>query len=211
MYIPKVNLATDKAEIMAFMQRFSFATLITAKDNFPSATHLPFVVTSRGDDIVLISHFAKANPQWQELEDNPVLVIFSEPHAYISTSHYEKELNVPTWNYISVHAYGQGKLITDTENAFSVLEQTIDQYETRYRKQWDAFPEDYKLKMSKGIVAFEIHITDLQAKKKLSQNRTATEQKNIIDSLSKSTDSNEATIAEYMQQDIKASYSSQIV
>lgn len=202
MYIPKTNLTTDKNEIVAFMKQFSFATIITANNNFPTATHLPFVVTTKNEDIVLTSHFAKANQHWQDIENNKVLVIFSEPHAYISTKNYDKELNVPTWNYISIHAYGQGKLITETEKAFSVLEATIDNYEASYRKHWDSFPEDYKLKMSKGIVPFEILVTDLQAKNKLSQNRTETEQRKIIENLSKSNDTNEKIIAEYMKENL---------
>lgn len=199
MYIPKINLATDTDEILAFMKQFSFATIVTAKDNLPVATPLPFLVTTKDDKIILTSHFAKANDHWADIENNKVLVIFSEPHAYISTKNYDKELNVPTWNYISIHAYGQGKLIIETEKTFEVLEATIDNYETSYRQQWNNFPEDYKLKMSKGIVAFEITITDLQAKKKLSQNRTDTEKQKIIDTLSKSHDTNEQLIANYMK------------
>lgn len=199
MYIPKINLTTDQTEIVEFMKRFSFATIITAKDNFPVATHLPFLVTTKDDSIILTSHFAKANEHWQDIENSKVLVIFSEPHAYISTKNYDKELNVPTWNYISIHAYGQGKLITDVKNTFEVLEATVDNYETSYREKWDSFPEEYKLKMSKGIVAFEIIVTDLQAKKKLSQNRTETEKEKIIETLSESKDTNEQLIAQYMK------------
>ncbi len=199
MYIPKINLTTDKDQIVAFMKQFSFATIITARDNFPTATHLPFLVTIKEDNIILTSHFAKANEHWQDIEKLKTLVIFSEPHAYISTNNYDKELNVPTWNYISVHVYGQGKLITETEKTFEILEATIDNYETSYRQKWDGFPEDYKLKMSKGIVAFEILVTDLQAKKKLSQNRTDAEKKKIIETLSKSKDTNETLIADFMK------------
>lgn len=201
MYIPKINLITDRDEIVAFMKRFSFATIITAKENVPLATHLPFLITVRDDNIVLTAHFARANDQWADIENNKVLVIFSEPHAYISPLHYDKELNVPTWNYISVHAYGQGKLVMDTDAIFKTLEKTIDNYEPAYRQQWENFPADYKLKMSKGIVAFEIVVTDLQAKKKLSQNRSDTEKQRIIDSLSKRNDTNEQIIAEYMKKD----------
>jgi len=119
MYIPKFNLTTDQHEMVAFMKKFSFATIITAKNGIPLATHLPFSITTREEQIILTSHFAKANNQWQDIENNSVLVIFSEPHAYISTNNYEIALNVPTWNYISIHAYGEGKLITDTENTFN--------------------------------------------------------------------------------------------
>ena len=200
MYIPKINLETDRDKIVAFMKQFSFATIITAKDNLPTATHLPFLVTIKDDNVILTSHFARANEHWKDLEYNKALVIFSEPHAYISPKNYDKELNVPTWNYISIHAYGQGKLITETARTFEVLEATIDSYETSYRQQWNNLPEDYKLKMSKGIVAFEIVVTDLQAKKKLSQNRTDTEKQKIINTLSKSNDTNEQLIADYMRE-----------
>lgn len=61
MYIPKNFLTTDKEEIIAFMKQYSFATIITAKDNFPTATHLPFLVSTKDDNIMLTSHFAKAN------------------------------------------------------------------------------------------------------------------------------------------------------
>ena len=201
MYIPKINLATDQEETVAFMQQFSFATIVTAKNNHPIATHLPFLVSHKNENIVLTSHFAKANLQWEDIENENVLVIFSEPHAYVSPKNYDKELNVPTWNYISVHAYGRGRLITETENVFQVLENTIDNYETLYKQQWESFPYDYKLRLSKGIIAFDIIVTDLQAKKKLSQNRTDTEKQKIIENLSKSNDTNEQLIADYMKKD----------
>ena len=88
MYIQKINVAADREKIISFMKQFSFATIITANHNFPTATHLPFIVTSRGDDVILTSHFAKANPQWKDLENCKVQVIFSEPHAYISPGNY---------------------------------------------------------------------------------------------------------------------------
>lgn len=165
----------------------------------PVATHLPFLVTVKDGNVIFTSHFAKVNEHWTDIENNKVLVIFSEPHTYISPKNYDTELNVPTWNYISIHAYGQGKLITETQRTFEVLEAMIDNYETSYRQQWNTFPEEYKLKMSKGIAAFEITITDLQAKKKLSQNRTDTERQKIIEVLSKSNDTNEQLISEYMR------------
>ncbi|MEO5911924.1 MAG: FMN-binding negative transcriptional regulator [Pelobium sp.] len=198
MYIPSTNLMNNKAEIVEFMQRFSFATIITAKEQLPVATHLPFIVKFENEEITLISHFARANNHWKDIESSKVLVIFSEPHAYISPSNYEKETNVPTWNYISVHAYGKGELLTDIHATAEVLENTIDTYETAYRKQWNNLPEDYRLKLMKGIVAFQIKVTDLQGKEKLSQNRSNTEKLAIISTLSKSEDSNERIIAEYM-------------
>lgn len=199
MYIPAFNAFTDNAAIVGFMQRFSFATIVTANKGLPVATHLPFLVSTHNGTVMLTAHFAKANPQWADIELGPVLVIFAEPHAYISPSNYESGQNVPTWNYVSVHAYGTGKLITEKSAVMNVLRMTIDTYEAAYGQQWDGLPESYRSKMMNGIVAFEITVNDLQAKKKLSQNRTATEKQSIIGSLSKSNDTNEKLVADFMR------------
>lgn len=198
MYIPKLNLLDDKQEAVGFMQQYSFATIVTVKNSIPSATHLPFVVSLRDDHIVLTSHFAKVNPQVDELLDGNSLVIFAEPHAYISPKHYESQQSVPTWNYVAVHAYGQATLIEGAEEKAKLLKQTIRFYEDAYLKQWESLPQDYKLNMMKGITGFEIIVTELQGKKKLSQNRSEIEKENIITDLSKSEDSAAKAIANYM-------------
>ena len=199
MYIPPTNIMDDPGEIIAFIERFSFGTIITAKDHLPVATHLPFLVSKTDDGMLLTSHFAKANQHWADIEEWPILVIFSEPHAYISPSHYDKSLNVPTWNYLSVHCYGTAKIISEREKVMKILENTIQQYESTYKKQWDGLPEDYKTGMANGIVAFEILVADVQAKKKLSQNKNKEEQQRIIKSLSESSVENERLISEYMR------------
>lgn len=198
MYIPNHNLETDKKEILDFIKRFNFGTIVTVKDNFPTGTHLPFLIEERGDSIFLISHFAKANKQWQELNEN-TLVIFSEPHAYISPKFYEKLQNVPTWNYISVHCYGHGKILDGENEKLNVIEKSINFFDDSYKAQWDGLNEQYKIGQLKGIVAFEIEIDNVQAKKKLSQNKTENERNNIIHSFEQSEDSNEKIIAEYMK------------
>jgi transcriptional regulator len=200
MYIPSFNSFTDRQEVIAFIRRYSFATIVTTVDDLPVATHLPFLVKEEGEKLILQAHFAKANPQWKSIAGKTSLVIFTEPHAYISPSNYEKEMNVPTWNYIAVHAYGQALLLENAELKAELLKHTITTFEAAYLQQWDGLPEDYKSKMMNGIVAFEIEVTNLQAKKKLSQNRTELEQENIVNHLSQSSDTNEKETAAYMQQ-----------
>jgi transcriptional regulator len=204
MYIPSFNQFPDEQEVVAFMQRYSFATIVTTIGGLPVATHLPFLVKQENEKIILQSHFAKANPQWKAITEGTSLVIFTEPHAYISPGNYETEKNVPTWNYIAVHAYGKAKLLESVEEKAELLKHTINTFEVDYFKQWQSLPEDYKLKMMNGITAFEIEVTDLQAKKKLSQNRTDKEVQNIIHSLEKSEDTTVSEIAEYMK-DLKKS------
>lgn len=203
MYIPKINLMTDRQEAIRFMKRYNFATIVTVKDGASNATHLPFVIEQRGDSIVLISHFAKANPQASELSGCKPLVIFAEPHAYISTKHYEHSENVPTWNYIAVHAYGSATLLETEGDKIQVLEKSIKFFEADYMEQWNALSENYKYGLIKGITAFEIVVEDLQAKKKISQNRSPKEQNNIIAELGSSTDSSQTDIAAYMRRDLE--------
>lgn len=180
------------------MQRYSFAVIISVKNSLPVATHLPFLVKQADDKIILSSHFAKANPQAADIIDNTALVIFTEPHAYISPKNYEKEQNVPTWNYLAVHAYGKCVLLDGEEKKALLLKETIQNYEPGYLKQWDSLPDNYKQNMMKGIVAFQIEVDDLQAKAKLSQNRSEKEQQNIIKELSDKPDAVETAIADYM-------------
>lgn len=198
MYTPKQNSISDKQEILAYIRRFSFGTIITSQEEVPMATHLPFIVSERQDKVILTSHFAKANPQWKVMAARQNLVIFSEPHAYVSPTFYDKQQNVPTWNYISVHAYGQANIIKGQEESLYVLENMIDSFEAAYKKQWNALRTDYKLKMLKGIVAFEVEVNELQGKGKLSQNKSEAERQRIINTFSKSPSENERLIAEYM-------------
>jgi transcriptional regulator len=199
MYIPKPFEITDVNEAVNFMQQYSFATLVNTSNGVPHATHLPFTITRSGDQVVLSTHMAKPNEQVNYLNNSTSLVIFTEPHAYIAPRHYEKELNVPTWNYIAVHAYGQATLVTDEALQLNALQNMIAAYDTAYLKQWANLPMDYKLKMMKGIVFFDIAVTDLQGKKKLSQNRTETDRRSVEKALSQSNDANEQNIAEHMR------------
>lgn len=186
------------------MQRYSFATLVNVADGLPVATHLPFLVEQRGDEVMLSSHLAKANHQFNDLLTGKSLVIFTEPHAYIAPKLYEKELNVPTWNYIAIHAYGEAQIVESEADQLQELERMISFYDTAYLKQWSGLPLDYKLKLCKGIVMFKIKVTDLQGKKKLSQNRTETDRQSIINAFSHSNDVNQQTIADYMSKDLAA-------
>ncbi len=198
MYIPSTNKFDDQQEAVSFMQRYSFATIVTVKGDVPTATHLPFVITLREDKIILKSHFAKANPQSNNIVNNRALVIFTEPHAYISPKHYEKAESVPTWNYLAVHAYGDCILLDSEVDKAALLKQTIESFEADYLKHWNSLPDVFKRNMMKGIVAFEIVVDELQAKKKLSQNKTAAERESIINELSHSENNNEKDVAAYM-------------
>lgn len=199
MYIPNAFQFKDDAEKIAFMKQYSFATIITVKGNLPIATQLPFYIDDRSDRLVLSAHFARANEQAKYIEANISLVIFTEPHAYISPMYYDKRESVPTWDYIAVHAYGRAKILEDDESKLKVLEQMIRFYETNYLQQWKNLSDQFKKGMMRGIVAFELEVTDLQGQKKLSQNKTEAERQRIIQHLEKSKNTIEKDIATYIK------------
>ncbi|WP_400260873.1 FMN-binding negative transcriptional regulator [Sphingobacterium sp. SG20118] len=199
MYTPNHFQFTDKAEIVAFMKQYSFATIVTVKDSIPIATQLPFIIEDSQDKLILGSHFAVANEQSKYIGATTSLVIFTEPHAYISPVHYDKLESVPTWDYIAVHAYGKAKIVEDETAKLKALEQMIQFYEKDYLQQWESLPDKFKKGMIRGIVAFELEVTDLQGQKKLSQNKTETERHRITEHLSKSENTVEKDIADYIK------------
>jgi transcriptional regulator len=173
--------------------------MVTMAGEKPLATHLPFTVAERNGKLLLQSHFAKANEQTRYIAEQTSLVIFTEPHAYISPSHYDKQESVPTWDYIAVHAYGTACILEQEQEKLALLEQTIDNYEQAYRAQWDTLSSRYKTGMLQGIVAFELEVTELQGQKKLSQNKSDEERRRIVQQLEQSSNGVERDLARHIK------------
>lgn len=199
MYIPNQFHFRDEAEKIAFMKQYSFATIITNKGQIPIATQLPFFIDDTGDKLVLSSHFAVANEQAKYIEANTSLILFTEPHAYISPVHYDKTESVPTWDYISIHAYGKAKILEDEGSKIKVLEEMIGFYDQNYLAQWNSLSDKFKNGMMRGIVAFELEVTDLQGQKKISQNKTEVERQRIVEHLEKGGSTVENDLATYIR------------
>jgi transcriptional regulator len=190
MYIPEHFRNEDRAKTVAFMRENPFAILVSQTPNGPFATHVPVVIRESGDRVMIRGHVAKANPHWQYMQADPqCLLIFHGPHAYISPANYETREVVPTWNYGGVHAYGETRTYSATDELLSMLHDLIPTFEAAYGEQWASLSESYRQRMLSHIVGFEIAVTRLESKFKLSQNRTRQEQQNIIESLSDSSDS----------------------
>ncbi|MCX6148081.1 MAG: FMN-binding negative transcriptional regulator [Candidatus Kapabacteria bacterium] len=199
MYIPSQYQQLDKSEIVKFMRAFPFATLITAKDNLPYATHIPIII-QEDKNLVLLSHIAKANDQWMDFEESDALIIFQQPNAPISPKYYTERLNVPTWNYIAVHCYGTIEIIEDDIEIDEILELMINEFTPEFKEKWYELPADYIRKMKSGIVTIKIDVYDTQAKEKLSQGKPHQDKVNIIEDFKNSEDSNKKLIADYMEQ-----------
>lgn len=182
MYVPEAFRLNDPQRIAEVMRTFDFALLVTAPDGIPQASHLPFLYDpSAGEHGTLLAHMARPNPQWRDFEKlaaagREALVIFQGPHGYISPTWYgEGPPNVPTWNYVAVHAYGIPKVIEDPEAVRALLDRLVGVQEAGYDPAWSTagLTEKYMAGMQRGLVAFEIPVSRLEAKAKLSQNKTA--------------------------------------
>jgi transcriptional regulator len=195
MYSPPYNRAEDRKEVVAFMRANSFAALVTATGGVPMASHLPVIVADGEQGIVIHSHMAKNNPQWQEFFDDEVLVVFAGPHAYVSPRWYEQQERVPTWNYAAVHAYGKATLTTDRKVKHAAQRELVAQLDPQWLPKFDALRPEYVENMLDGIVTFDIAVTRLETRWKLSQNRGRREQELIAAELDKSGDSVERALA----------------
>jgi transcriptional regulator len=201
MYIPEHFVLRDHAAAIAFMHANPFVILVSANDDGPFASHVPVVVRESGHQLLLRGHVAKANPHWRYLEQHPqCLTIFHGPHAFVSTRNYVSRENVPTWNYGTVHLYGTARVYSSPEALQGMLNELIATFEAAYAQQWDSFDATYRNRMLNHIVGFEITTTRLEAKFKLSQNRTQEEQANVIASLCKAEDTAVSGVARLMQE-----------
>ncbi|MEP2671210.1 MAG: FMN-binding negative transcriptional regulator [Cyclobacteriaceae bacterium] len=198
MYQPKYYKNNNREEQLEFIRKNSFGMLINEVDNKPWVTHIPFSLSEDGTK--LTSHISRGNVQWKHFSsEKEVMVVFTGPHAYVSSSWYNHE-NVPTWNYMAVHVYGNIRIIEGNELKAS-LKQLMDHYEADSERpvSMEKMTPSYLEKEIRSIVAFEITITQIEAAFKLSQNREKEDYENIIDELNKKEDSNAHEVAKEMK------------
>ena len=200
MYIPKYFKVENVDEILDFVQKNSFGTIVTTEQGKPIATHLPLGFNKKGDDYYITGHVAYGNPQWRTFETcQDVLVMFQGPHAYISSSWYGHE-EVPTWNYQAVHIYGQASIL-ERDELIEELTIMMEKYE-KHREHpilWANLSPQLLENQLKAIVGFKIRVEDIQAAYKLSQNRNDTDNMNIIGQLQNEGDPNAEQLAAVMK------------
>ena len=170
------------------MRAHNFALLVTATGGVPLASHLPVTIADGAGGLVIHSHMARPNPQWQEFFDDEVLVVFSGPHAYVSPRWYEATERVPTWNYAAVHAYGKVRVTSDKAAKHAAQRALVAELDPEWLPKFDALRAEYVASMLEGIVTFDIAVTRLETRWKLSQNRGRREQELIAAELEKSSD-----------------------
>lgn len=199
MYLPKGSEVTDDKTLWQFIRDNSFGILFSQKNDVPFATHLPFLIDEQaGNHGTLISHMAKANPHWKDINNHNVLIVFQGPHAFISSLWYGEEKVVPTWNYTAVHVYGKFVQIAQRKELKQIILDTLKLHENgspvlAHRNQ--AFFDG----LLNAVVGFKIEIEKMEGKWKLSQNHSVEQQRKLIAALKSVGDPNSIEIAHLME------------
>jgi transcriptional regulator len=203
MYIPKFFEGSEPAG-REIMNTHSWALLMTAgEDGAPVATHLSLLWQDDGTPHgSLIGHMARANPHWKLFARGPEsLALFWGPHAYVSPTWYTPGAKVPTWNYVTVHAYGRPEIVEETKGALEVLAKLAATYEGTDDGAWGLgrLPPGNAEAQTKGIVAFRMKLSRLETKLKLSQNRDMEDRRRVIARLEASDDQDAQATADWMK------------
>jgi transcriptional regulator len=199
MYTPPYNRMENRAEIVDLMRAHNFCLLVTGAGGELHGSHLPCLVDERGDRMVIELHMAKANPQWQQFFDDEVLVVFSGPHAYVSPRWYARAPAVPTWNYAAVHAYGTVTVVDDRQAKHAAQRRLVAAHDPEWLTEFDGLAQDYVDPMLSAIVVFEVAVTRLDARWKLSQNRGRREQDLVIENLERGAAAGDQALAALMR------------
>lgn len=172
MYNPKYSQVSDLNLQLDFIRRYPLATLITLGSDEIETSYLPFVLEKHEEDIYLVTHLARANPQWKNISQKKFVITFRGPDCYISPTIYKTAQQVPTWNYAVVECSGLLEVVDSIEGLDDIMKTSVKYFEERNKTSWYYdLPEKYKQSLLKAIVGLRFKITNINAKFKLSQNR----------------------------------------
>src|SRR6266487_517926 len=193
----------DKERVIEFMRDHPFITLIGCNSKGRiEATQIPVLIEEKEGKLFIHGHIAKKSDHHQAFEENPnVLALFTGAHTYVSGTWYAGNPHqASTWNYISVHARGQIKFLDETA-LIDLLKKLSLRFENNNLQSstiYNNLPVEYKEKLIKAILAFEIEVTELDNVHKLSQNRDEKSYDNIVEQL-KQKEGDAKEIGELMQ------------
>jgi transcriptional regulator len=182
-YLPR-PFAADAQRTRELLGDVVVGELVTATKEGPLATLLPWVVNLEGER--LLGHLARPNRQWQTPWLGQALVIATGTNGYISPSWYASKAEhgrvVPTWNYLTLHVYGELVVHDDPGWVRDLVDRLTDRHESGRPTPWrvDDAPADYLEGQLRAIVGVELAIDRVEAKLKLSQNKSADDVAGVI-------------------------------
>jgi transcriptional regulator len=202
MYVPHVNAIEDEAEIRRMVADLGSAQLVNVgPDGYPLATLLPIIWV--GDTV--IAHMARANPHWTHIRDGaPSLLVVTGPQAYISPTWYASKAEhgrvVPTWNYSAVQLAGRARIHQDSDWLRAAVDELVERHEAQRPTPWRSLdaPAKYIEGQLRGVVGIEITVEHVDAKAKLSQNRSAADRRGVIAGLRQEKDPGAREVADEM-------------
>ncbi|MGO8998122.1 MAG: FMN-binding negative transcriptional regulator [Polyangiaceae bacterium] len=201
MYIPAEFSEPDLAKARALIEGNSFGMLVIPRaGREPEIAHIPFLIDAEPAPFgTLRAHVARANPCAALLASEPsVVAVFTGPHAYVTPRWYESpRSSVPTWNFTAVHAHGVARPLGDREETRRALRDLSAKHEAGAQHPWspDGADASYIERLLGGIVAFSIRIERLEAKAKLSQNRSAGDRARVAKGLRERGEPGDAAVA----------------
>jgi len=186
MYVP-AHFAAQDTQVRELLRHHGAADLVTAAASGLTATLLPFVYDPTvGEHGALLGHLARSNDQWRQQVIGEALVIVRGPDAYVSPSWYASKPEhgrvVPTWNYVTAHVYGQLVIHDDPDWVDALVRRLTDRHEADSPRPWsvDDAPASFIAAQLRAIVGVELVISRVDAKAKLSQNRSAADIYGVI-------------------------------
>jgi transcriptional regulator len=208
MYIPAHFDETRLEVLHGLMRAQPFATVVTLSSDGINANHIPLHLdVAQGSLGALRGHVARANPMWSDrIGDTDALAIFQGPHTYVSPTFYPTKREhgkvVPTWNYAVVHARGPLRVIDDPAWLRTQLEALVSRHEASSAAPWsitDA-PPDFIDRMLQSIVGFEIAISKLNGKWKMSQNQPAGNRAGVVEGLRQRAAASDIEVAQLVEE-----------
>jgi len=185
-YVPEHFAGCDRATIARLVHDHPFATLVTPGASEPLVTHLPLLLVADCEPHgTLFGHFARANPHAKGDSGVESTAIFHGPHAYVTPSWYADPAGaVPTWNYAVAHAHGAIEFARDAAETRAVLDLMIQRFESSRAAPWQLSLDPARLVAMVGaIIGFRIRVKRIEAKLKLSQNRSPDDQRRVAEGL----------------------------
>ena len=202
MYLPPAFVERNAERLQDLIEQEAFGALVVTRGGAaPEITHVPLLLDrGRGPHGTLRGHVARANPIWRAFEERlPTVVIFQGPHTYVSPQWYRSRQKVPTWNYAVVHAHGVSRLMPGKEDLRRFLTDLAAHHEEGDSK-WT--PEELDpgemQELLEEIVGFEVEITDLRGKFKLSQNCEEPDRLRVVEALRRRARSADVGVARLM-------------
>ncbi|WP_446742724.1 FMN-binding negative transcriptional regulator [Silvibacterium acidisoli] len=203
MYIPRHNAENDLPTLRKLVRDHPLCALVTQTTSGMVASHIPMVLHEQDEGFgTLRGHVARANTQWRDhIADAEALGIFTGPDHYISASWYPGKLEhgreVPTWNYVAVHVYGELRVIEDPAWLLDHLRSLTDTHEAASKAPWrvDDAPPEFIANMMRGIVGVELAVTRVEGKWKVSQNRDERDAAAVVAGLDELGTSESATMS----------------